>query len=173
MLDPSHPEDVQTVPAPLSPETEHGVVVDTPVHDHVSIDDMPVRIFCGEALIVHWPGPVEHPGVGSLGPVQKYTSTGTVSVAVGGGGAWVVTLTVGCALCDKAPDVPVIVKLEAPVAALAEAARVNCDVPLPPATDVGLNDPLKPVVKFDFVSETVPVKPFSGDMVTVYATLDP
>lgn len=52
MLDPSHPDDVQTF-APLPAVTEHGVVVETPVHDHVSVEDMPVRIFCGEALIVH------------------------------------------------------------------------------------------------------------------------
>lgn len=83
------------------------------------------------------------------------------------------TLIVGCALCDNAPEVPVMVKLEAPGAALAAAERVNCDVPLPPETDAGLNAPLKPVVKFDLERLTVPVNPLSGEILTVYATLDP
>jgi hypothetical protein len=58
-------------------------------------------------------------------------------------------------------------KVDAPSAALAEAERVNWDVPPPPETDVGLNVPLKPVVRFDLERLTVPVNPLSGEMVTV------
>jgi hypothetical protein len=99
--------------------------------------------------------------------VQKYTSTGTVSLTVGGGGDPAVTFTVGLTLCDNAPDVPVIMKSDVPDAALAEAERVNWDVPLPPETDVGLNVPLKPVVRSDSERLIVPVNPLSEEMVTV------
>lgn len=70
------------------------------------------------------------------------------------------------------PDVPVIVTVNVPVAAVALAFKVSVLV-LPAATVTGLKDAVTPVGKPDATSFTLPLNPFCGVMVIVLVPLFP
>jgi hypothetical protein len=71
---------------------------------------------------------------------------------------------------DKLPDVPVMVSVTVPVAALLLAVSVNV---LVPAVLLGLNDAVTPLGKPDADKPTLPLKPFCGVTVMVLAPLAP
>ena len=70
----------------------------------------------------------------------------------------------------RLPEVPVIVMVDVPVAAVALAVRVN---ELVVVAEAGLKDAVTPLGRPDADKLTVPVKPFWGATVTVLEPLDP
>ena len=70
----------------------------------------------------------------------------------------------------KLPDVPVMVTVRVPVAAVRLAVSVNVLVPV---VLVGLKDPVTPLGRPDAVRLTLLAKPFSGFIVMVLAPVVP
>lgn len=70
----------------------------------------------------------------------------------------------------RLPDVPVIVTVDVPVAAVALAVRVN---ELVVVAEAGLKDAVTPLGRPDADKLTVPAKPFRGATVMVLEPLDP
>ena len=73
-------------------------------------------------------------------------------------------------VCDKVPDVPVIMTLKLPVGAVPLAAKVSVLVPVVLA---GMKEALTPLGKPEAVRLTLPVKLFCGVTVIVVTPLEP
>jgi len=84
------------------------------------------------------------------------------------------TTTVTVVECTNVPLVPVTVIVYVPGVVVAVVLIVSVDVPEPPATLVGLRVAVTPVAGYTVsVSDTVPVKPLSDEIVTVDVAPDP
>ena len=81
-----------------------------------------------------------------------------------------VTVSEMVVLAVRLPEVPVMVTVDVPVAAVLLAVSVST---LEVVDDVGLNEAVTPLGRPDAVKATVPVKPFSGVTVTVSVALLP
>ena len=73
-------------------------------------------------------------------------------------------------VCVSKPDVPVIVTVALPVAAVLLALRVSV---LDPVVLAGLNDAVTPDGSPEALSATLPLKPFCGEIVTELVPLAP
>jgi hypothetical protein len=73
-------------------------------------------------------------------------------------------------VCVSDPDVPVIVTVALPVAAVLLALRVSV---LDPVVLAGLNDAVTPEGSPDALNATLPLNPFCGEIVSVLVPLEP
>ena len=78
-----------------------------------------------------------------------------------------VTLNVAVVVLDRAPLVPVTVRVELAAGVVPEVVTVMVAVPLPPVMVVGLKVAPAPAGKPKTPGVTVPVKPFNAVTVTV------
>jgi hypothetical protein len=81
-----------------------------------------------------------------------------------------VTVSATLVVWLRLPDVPVIVTVDAPVAALPFAVSVSALVLV---AELGLNDAVTPLGKPDAARLTLPAKPFCGVMVMMLEPLAP
>lgn len=103
-------------------------------------------------------------------PAEMEAGDNAVAERVKSGVAVPVTVKVTVALCASAPEIPVTVNVYVLAGVLAVVETVNADGPAP-ATDVGLNEQVGPLVTAGLTllqdSVTVPVNPDNAPMVTV------
>src|SRR6266571_4380543 len=116
-----------------------------------------LKPFCGATVMVLAP----------LAPWVMLRLLGDAERVKLGGGA---TVKESVVLCDKPPDVPVMVTVAVPIAAMLLAVSVNV---LVLAVLLGLNDAVTPLGRPDADKLTLALKPFCGVTVMVLAPLAP
>ena len=87
-------------------------------------------------------------------------------VKLGGG----FTVSASVVLADKFPEVPVMVRLTAPVAAVLDALKVSL---LELLLELGLNAAVTPLGRPEMASDTLPLNPPASRMAMVVLALDP
>lgn len=90
-------------------------------------------------------------------PTSTFPHASDVGVKVTAGPRAAVTVSWTVVVCVREPDVPVMVTVEVPVAALALAVRVSV---LTPVVGLGLKPAVTPFGKPEALSVTLPLKPF-------------
>lgn len=78
---------------------------------------------------------------------------------------WTVSVTL--VECLRLPLVPEIVSFLVPLPVLVVVVIVRVDLPLPPETELGLNEAVARLGRLPTLSDTDPVNPFDGVIVTV------
>lgn len=81
-----------------------------------------------------------------------------------------VTVTLIAAFCVRLPEVPVVITVTVPVAAVVPAIKVSV---LAVAAGLGLKEAVTPLGNPDAENATLPLKPFDGVMVIVLVALLP